>query len=105
MIMTNALFQNFQKSLPFGSADFTESTALIDTCGRKLQLRADCLVSPANSALATFRYEVKNRSSVSPHLDMLSLSRGWLTADRLNISPNKDGWYSEKNFLVRQIPH
>jgi len=45
----------YQDCLPFGSADFTESTALVGACGSELQLHADCLVSSANSVLAEFR--------------------------------------------------
>jgi hypothetical protein len=67
------LTTNIQDCLPFGSVDFTKSTALSSACrrsrfvvrgGKVLQLRTCCLVSPryggiwrsVNSTLAKSRY-------------------------------------------------
>jgi len=44
-----------QDCLPFGSVDFTASTALQSICGSTLQLYAPRLVYAANSTLAEFR--------------------------------------------------
>ncbi len=49
------LMTNIQDCLPFGSADFTKSTALSSACGKVLQLRTCCLVSLVNSTLAKSR--------------------------------------------------
>ena len=44
-----------QDCLPFGSVDFTASTALQGICGSTLQLHTLRLVYAANSTLAKFR--------------------------------------------------
>jgi len=45
-----------QNCLPFGSADFTASAALLVICSSTLQLHALRLAYVANSTLAKFRY-------------------------------------------------
>jgi len=46
---------SFQKIEPFGSASFSESTALSSACSIIIRLRACCLVASAKKTLAGFR--------------------------------------------------
>jgi len=48
----------FGKVEPFGSASFTESTALSSVCSITIRLHAWCLVSSAKKTLAGFRWNL-----------------------------------------------
>ena len=56
---------NIQDCLPFGSVDFTKSTALSSVCGKVLQLRTCCLVSLVNLTLAKSREYLGNQNQVN----------------------------------------